>query len=103
MPRKFEETKFKEKVQRALREIPDLYCVKIQQVALRGVPDLLICYRGHFHAWELKTDKGKVEDLQAFVIEKINKAGGRARVVTPTTFKQALEELLNGTKDDQSK
>ena len=84
------------KVQSRLAGIPELYVVKIQQVALRGVPDMLICYKGKFFAWELKTDTGKPTDLQNYVISKIKKAGGVARVVTPKTFEEAMEELLNG-------
>jgi len=96
MPRTNPETKFKMKVQSRLSGIPELYVVKIQQVALRGVPDMLICYKGKFFAWELKTDTGKPTDLQNYVINKIKQAGGVARVVTPKTFEEAMEELLNG-------
>ncbi|OGT59751.1 MAG: hypothetical protein A3E01_04620 [Gammaproteobacteria bacterium RIFCSPHIGHO2_12_FULL_63_22] len=30
-----------------------------------GVPDLLVAYRGAFYVLEIKTDKGKLNDLQA--------------------------------------
>src|SRR4051812_31688714 len=48
-----------------------------------GVPDLLVCYRGYFVALEVKKPVGgKVSKLQAIEIKRINKAGGRAQVVT---------------------
>ena len=30
-----------------------------------GVPDLLVAFRGRFYVLEIKTDKGKLNDLQA--------------------------------------
>jgi hypothetical protein len=90
------ETKFKMKVQSRLSQIPGVWHVKIQQVALRGVPDMLICYKGKFFAWELKTLKGRVSDLQRYVLNNITKAGGIARVVTPDNLDECIEELLNG-------
>lgn len=96
MPRVNPETRFKMKVQSRLSSIKELWHVKIQQVALRGVPDMLICYRGKFFAWELKTTHGRVTDLQKYVLDNITKAGGIARVVTPDNLDECIEELLNG-------
>ncbi len=100
MAKKNPETLFKEIVQRHLADIEDLWVVKVQQVTLRGTPDMLICYKGRFFAWELKTDVGVASKLQLHTINKINKAGGVARIVTPSNFQQCWEELLNA---DQSK
>ena len=90
------ETKFKEKVLRKLKMVPNLWVVKVQQVAIRGTPDLLICYRGRFVAWELKVGKNQATGLQAFNLERIQDAGGVARVVTPETFPLAWDELTKG-------
>lgn len=98
MPRVNPETKFKIEVQKRLKEIPDLWVVKIQMVALRGIPDLLICYKGMLYAWELKTLKGVVEPLQQHVLNNINKAGGIARVVSPANLEECMEELVNGKR-----
>ena len=99
MPRTNPETKFKCKVQDKLKQVPELWVVKIQQVALRGIPDLLICYKGMFYAWELKTEKGKLDPLQEHVLNNIKLAGGIARVVTPANLDECMEELL-GTKNN---
>ena len=89
------ETLFKERVVRRLKEIPGLWVEKIQQVGIRGTPDLLICYRGYFIAWELKTDRGRVEPLQQFKLDEIEKAGGIARIVRPSNLEQSIRELLD--------
>lgn len=94
MPRVNPETKFKMKVQSRLSSIPGIWHVKIQQVALRGIPDILICYKGKFFAWELKVGRNDVTQLQNFVLNNISKAGGVARVVTPESLEEAMEELL---------
>lgn len=88
------ETKFKTKVLARLKEIPDLWYTKIQMVAIRGVPDILICYKGQFIAFELKTDTGKIDPLQGHILKNIAKAGGVAIVVTPHNVKEIFKEVL---------
>lgn len=88
------ETKFKEKVIARLKEIPHLWYAKIQSVSIRGIPDLLICYKGNFVAWELKTDIGTPEALQEYTLNNIRKAGGAARIVTPSNVAEAFMEDL---------
>jgi hypothetical protein len=88
------ETRFKEKVQRRLKQVPELYCRKIQQQSIRGMPDLLIIYCGLAFTWELKTSTGRATRLQTYELDAISKAGGIARVVTPDNFEECLAELL---------
>lgn len=59
-----------------------------------GIPDLLICYKGRFVALELKTDMGKVHELQHYNIDEIHKAGGFARILRPSEFKEFQSEVL---------
>lgn len=87
------ETRFKEKVQRRLKKLPLVWFVKIQQVAIRGIPDILICANGKFIAWELKVGNNNLTALQKYNIEMINKAHGIAREVTPENLEERLEEL----------
>lgn len=47
----------------------------------RGVPDLIVCYRGRFMALEVKRPGGKPTPLQAETLGKINTAGGITAVV----------------------
>lgn len=87
------ETRFKEKVQRRLKKLPLVWFVKIQQVVIRGIPDILICANGKFIAWELKVGNNNLTALQKYNIEMINKAHGIAREVTPENLEERLEEL----------
>lgn len=89
------ETRFKQKVLTRLRAIPNLYVVKIQQVSVRGIPDIIGCYRGIFFAWELKVGKNKVKhgSLQWLNLELIRKADGIAREVRPENLDDCIQEL----------
>lgn len=99
------ETVFKEKVlSRLTRLKPKLWFVKIQMVATRGIPDILMCAGGKFVAWELKVGSNKADSLQQFILNKIELAQGVARVVTPENFDEAFEELacLCSVKSEKS-
>lgn len=58
-----------------------------------GIPDIIVCYKGKFVAFEVKTEKGKLSKLQEITIEKIRKANGRAFKVTNL---EEVEEILKG-------
>lgn len=89
------ETLFKEKVVRKLKAIPNIWWVKVQQVGLRGTPDLLICVNGFFVAWELKVPPNKVKPgtLQHLALTMIEKAGGYSAEVTPQNLDAHLSRL----------
>lgn len=87
------ETRFKTKVVALLKQVDTLWLVKVQQVTIRGTPDILMCVRGKFVAWELKVGSNKASDLQQYTLDAITKAGGIARVVTPENLKESLEEI----------
>ena len=48
-----------------------------------GIPDLLLCYKGHFIALEVKTPQNKegATKLQAMQLRQIRRAGGYAYVI----------------------
>ena len=58
------------------------YVVKIISASKSGIPDLLVCYKGKFIAFEVKTPgkKNNVSDLQQHNINEIIKYGGLAFV-----------------------
>lgn len=89
---KKEETKFKEKLLKKLKEIPGLWYSKIQTVCIRGTPDILICFQGKFFSYELKTDLTHADPLQEYTLSKIRDAGGVARVVSPKNVREILLE-----------
>lgn len=88
------ETKFKVKVLEDLRTLDEMWAEKIQQVALRGTPDILFCSSGDFGALELKRDpSAKIDRLQMLKLVKIRDAGGFARVVHPDNWPEVLAEI----------
>ncbi len=61
-----------------------------------GIPDLLVCYKGHFIAIEVKASCGKPSDLQLYHLKKIEEAGGKAFLLYPkdfNDFKSYIESL----------
>lgn len=63
-------------------------------MAIRGIPDLIICYKGKFFAWELKREKKEASPLQKYNIANIRKADGQAEVVYPENFEEMKLKLL---------
>ncbi len=62
-----------------------------------GLPDMHICIRGKSIEAEIKAENGKPSELQLFMIEQINDAGGRAVLVYPRDFgmfKNLIAEYL---------
>ena len=90
------ETKFKNQVTKHLdARGSKISYTKLQQLAKRGDPDFYICVNGLFFVWELKTDDGKVSELQKFKMTEIEQAGGIVRVVTPTNLQYRDWETKN--------
>lgn len=78
---------------RELRKIPGVWAEKIQQVALRGTPDILACCNGVFVAIELKVDDNKADPLQEYKLEMIRGAGGKVFVAYPKNAARILSEI----------
>jgi len=88
------ETLLKDKVLWDLKNLPNTYARKIQQVVIRGTPDILACINGHFVALELKrSPKESPDPLQTYEIRQIEKAGGQAYVVNPENWPRVLDAL----------
>ena len=60
-----------------------------------GLPDLHVCVNGQSIEVEIKREGGKASELQLFMIEQINDAGGCALVVYPRHFEQ-FKSLIEG-------
>lgn len=58
------------------------------QYSTAGIPDIIVCYRGRFIAFEVKAGNNKPTVLQAITIKQIIKAGGYAMVV------RSLDEVM---------
>jgi len=95
------ETVFRERIRPYLEKLPYTCVVPIQQKAIRGVPDFLLCIRGVFVGLELKKDgKTQPDKLQTWWLTRIGEAGGQPIVACPENWKgvyEFLSGLANGT------
>ncbi len=102
------ETYFKDRVVRDLRTIPNIYFIKIQQIARCGDPDMLLCVNGYFVALELKRDEKEIiKPLQQHELNCIVKAGGLGMLTHPENWPiifemiKALSEKLPKDSEDK--
>ena len=77
------ESQLVENIKKYLKSVPELFFWKEHggQYGTAGIPDLIVCYRGKFIAFEVKTPKGKPTLLQTVTIRQITRAGGYATIV----------------------
>lgn len=90
------------KVQKDIQKLLDkrgAYVVKVISGNRRGIPDLLVCYKGQFLGFEVKTPttKNKASPLQLKNIEMIRKANGIASVVWEV---EQVEEIIERIDND---
>lgn len=101
------ETLFKNRIKPQLESLASTWFVKVQQVAMRGTPDFLLCINGRFVAIELKASaKDKASKLQEWTLDQISKAGGIALIACPENWAEVKELLINlskGTSDVRTK
>ena len=72
------------------------YVVKVISASRSGVPDLLVCWEGHFIGLEVKmpTTRTNVSKLQSYNLQRIIESGGRSAVVWSTKQVDELLDLL---------
>lgn len=93
MTSKISETSFKVRVLRDLKALKATYVLKTQERGRRGVPDVLMCYRGFFVAIELKREGKTPDPLQTVKIQEIREAGGLAFYTTPDVWDGHLQMI----------
>jgi hypothetical protein len=76
-----------------LKTLPECFAWKEHggMYGTSGIPDIIVCYRGRFVAFEVKTPSGKLTTLQENTLRKINAAKGCAYKVTSL---QKVKEIL---------
>ncbi len=82
-----------------LKQLPDTFFLAIQQQAISGSPDYLLCIRGKFVALELKSEKGLPSKLQRYILKRITDAGGLSLIAYPSTWpavRARLDRLAHG-------
>jgi len=81
------ETRFKNRIRPKLEALPYCFVIKIQQAAIRGDPDFVLCIRGFFFSLELKRNhRAKAEPLQEWKLERAQAAKGISLVVSPENW-----------------
>jgi hypothetical protein len=86
-----------------LKKLPNTVIFPIQQLAIIGDPDYILCINGYFVALELKTDTGTVAALQQAKLDAVETTGGFSMVARPKTWamvKKRLELLAKQKKVD---
>ena len=83
-------------IKKYLATLPETFAWKEHggQYGTAGIPDIIVCHRGHFNALEAKVGKNTPTKLQTVTIEQIRKAGGTAAVVRSVAdVKTIISEL----------
>lgn len=90
------ETKFRaDVVMPFLRKLERCDYTAIQQVALRGDPDLILCINGNLVGLELKAEDGTLSSLQHYKLSCIVDAGGISMAVSPLNWSLAQKYLAD--------
>ena len=94
---------FKDKVLARLKGLgPDCFVFVKEAGSIRGLPDIMGCYKGRFFGWELKKSLSDTQKqtgrivLQRHRLQQIQKAGGHSALVCPENLDESLEDLLQG-------
>jgi len=83
-------------ITRYLKTVPHCFFFKEHggQYGTAGLPDIIVCYRGRFVAFEVKTPSGRPSKLQEITIQRIKAAKGQACIVRSVEdVKQILDTL----------
>jgi len=88
------ESVFRLRVIKFLRTLHFCKIFSIQQKAITGHPDIILCLDGLFVGIEIKTDIGKPSPRQILTLEEVIKAKGAALIVRPNNFEGVKERLL---------
>jgi outer membrane PBP1 activator LpoA protein len=103
------ETVFRlKKVRPFLKTLKNTTFLAIQQIAISGDPDFLLCMNGLFVALELKSGDYGSNTLQTYKGDEIQRCGGVYLVARPSNWNKIKQQLtaldskenLHGSKDD---
>lgn len=94
------ETRFQTEVTNRLKLYgDDCWYTVIQAGSIRGLPDIIGCYKGTLFGWELKKSLAETRKrtgriaLQNYRLQKIREAGGIGELVCPENLDQKIQEL----------
>ena len=88
------ETVFREKVREDLKSVYLCKSFPIQQKAIVGTPDFLLCINGMFVALELKADDvSPVSRMQEYNLGEVERCKGISFIAYPQNWKNVLGKL----------
>ncbi len=91
------EKKVKDKVKKILEKLGCYYFFPATGgFGKSGVPDIVICFKGHFVAIECKAGDNKPTALQEMNMKKIRESGGSTIVINEANLAD-VESWLTGT------
>lgn len=96
------ESKFQTNVTKKLDSLGhECFYTVIQAGSIRGLPDIIGCYKGVFFGWELKISLKETKKttgriaLQKYRIMQIKRAGGIAALVCPENLEENFKALVD--------
>lgn len=88
------ETKFRQNTVRPfLLRLKNTFFEPIQQKAIHGSPDFVLCVHGRFVSLELKDVKGSVSKLQEYKLERVRETGGVRIVASKLNWQEVKKQL----------
>lgn len=99
------ETNFRKKVRadldQLIREGKPLWFEAIQQKAIKGSPDFILCVKGQFVALELKSENGILSEIQEAKLKLVVERGeGIALIADPSNWQDTLSLIEFLTMED---
>jgi len=90
-------------ITRYLKTVPHCFFFKEHggQYGTAGLPDIIVCYRGRFVAFEVKAPSGKPSKLQEITIAKIKAAMGEACIVRSVGEVKKILDSLEAAHDEK--
>lgn len=84
------------KIRKHLKTVPHCWNVKVKTADRQGIPDVLVCFRGYFIAFEVKrTSKDQATKIQQYELDKIEQAQGFAFVVSSVAEVKVIIDRLS--------
>ena len=94
---KSKEARLKQLIIKRLNKIPGSYWERVEQVSIRGTPDIVGCFLGRSYWIEVKTQitntPSKRERLQLYKLKKAMEANAACIVMTETNWKMICRRL----------
>lgn len=87
------ETNFRKKVKEDLATLTNLHVFPIQQVAIVGTPDFLVCAGGIFIGLEIKAEDGVTSPKQDYELGCLTDTGGYGFVARPSTWDEVFGQI----------